>query len=275
MDIIEQINKSAIQHGKDSDRIYLMKLHEDDYSTIAEKLHQVADAHNYSKIFIKIPDSARKFFAKEKYIVEAEVPFFYNGKEKGLFMAKYLNSTRLRLEEDKREEIIKNIRIAKTQQALPSIEEPPGFEFRLMTKKDAVMLAKLYKDVFQSYPFPIQSPDYIIKTMNDNVIYFGALKNDNLVAAASSEMYINYENVEMTDFATLPAFRGNKLALYLLSMMETEMKKRGMKTLYTIARAHSVGMNITFARNGYKFAGTLINNTNISGAIESMNIWYK
>jgi hypothetical protein len=26
---------------------------------------------------------------------------------------------------------------------------------------------------------------------------------------------------------------------------------------------------------GYLFAGTLTNNTNISGKIESMNVWYK
>ncbi|MFP4548828.1 MAG: putative beta-lysine N-acetyltransferase [Fidelibacterota bacterium] len=275
MDKIEKINKSTIQHGKDSDRIYLMKLDPEDYSTIANKLDQIAASHRYSKIFIKIPDPAREFFDKEKYIVEAEVPFFYNGKEKGLFMAKYLNPSRLKLDEDIREQIIKNIRIAKTQQVIPFIEKPEGFDFRLLTKEDAVILAKLYKDVFQSYPFPIQTPDYIIKTMDDNIVYFGAFKDGKLVAAASSEMYVDYENVEMTDFATLPKFRGNKLALYLLSMMEPEMKKRGMKTLYTIARSYSAGMNITFARNGYKFAGTLINNTNIAGAIESMNVWYK
>jgi hypothetical protein len=34
-------------------------------------------------------------------------------------------------------------------------------------------------------------------------------------------------------------------------------------------------MNITFAKNGYEYAGTLKNNTNISGNIESMNVWYK
>jgi hypothetical protein len=34
-------------------------------------------------------------------------------------------------------------------------------------------------------------------------------------------------------------------------------------------------MNVTFARCGYRFAGTLINNTQISGRIESMNVWYK
>jgi hypothetical protein len=45
--------------------------------------------------------------------------------------------------------------------------------------------------------------------------------------------------------------------------------------MFTIARARSTGMNVTFAKNGYSFAGTLINNTNISGRIESMNVWYK
>lgn len=32
---------------------------------------------------------------------------------------------------------------------------------------------------------------------------------------------------------------------------------------------------VTFARNGYTFSGTLLNNTDISGSIESMNVWYK
>jgi hypothetical protein len=34
-------------------------------------------------------------------------------------------------------------------------------------------------------------------------------------------------------------------------------------------------MNITFAKCGYIFGGTLINNTQISGSIESMNLWHK
>jgi hypothetical protein len=34
-------------------------------------------------------------------------------------------------------------------------------------------------------------------------------------------------------------------------------------------------MNITFARAGFKFAGTLINNTHIAGRMENMNVWRK
>ena len=57
--------------------------------------------------------------------------------------------------------------------------------------------------------------------------------------------------------------------------MEENMKTAGFVTLYTIARAASIGINATFAKCGYTFAGTLINNTQISGRIESMNVWYK
>ncbi len=57
--------------------------------------------------------------------------------------------------------------------------------------------------------------------------------------------------------------------------MEEKSFKLGIKTVFTIARAKSPGMNITFARSGYDYGGTLVNNTNISGQIESMNVWYK
>ena len=49
----------------------------------------------------------------------------------------------------------------------------------------------------------------------------------------------------------------------------------GYLTGYTIARALSPGMNITFARAGYRFGGLLWNNTQICGRLEPMNIWYK
>ena len=83
------------------------------------------------------------------------------------------------------------------------------------------------------------------------------------------------KNAEMTDFAVLPRYRGQKLAGQLLSVMEEAMKSAGVKTLYTIARLKEPGMNKTFINAEYRYSGTLVNNTNISGSIESMNIFYK
>lgn len=54
---------------------------------------------------------------------------------------------------------------------------------------------------------------------------------------------------------------------------EKELLAMEYKTAYTIARAY--GINITFAKSGYEYGGMLINNTQIAGGIESMNVWYK
>ena len=111
--------------------------------------------------------------------------------------------------------------------------------------------------------------------MNENVTYFSILKDEKIIALASAEMDVTSLNVEMTDFATLPEYQGNGLAIYLLKWMEDEMRKKNMKIAYSISRAVSFGVNIIFAKSGYEYSGTLLNNTNISGNIESMNIWYK
>ena len=145
----------------------------------------------------------------------------------------------------------------------------------MATKDDAEAITQVYREVFETYPFPIHDPEYILQTMEENFIYFTLWDGDRLAAVSSSEMYPAYGNVEMTDFATLPHYRGNGGAQFLLRTMEAEMRKRGIANAYTIARAYSFGMNITFARNGYSFGGTLTNNTNISGSMESMNVWYK
>jgi beta-lysine N6-acetyltransferase len=65
------------------------------------------------------------------------------------------------------------------------------------------------------------------------------------------------------------------LAVRLLNRLEDEALKRGVKTAYTIARVDSYGMNRVFVKLGYRYAGCLINNTQIGGRIRSMYVRYK
>ncbi len=117
----------------------------------------------------------------------------------------------------------------------------PSFHIRVLKEADIENLSELYDLVFKTYPFPIFNKDYIKKTMKENIVYFGAFFNNQLVAASSAEMDEASANAEMTDFATDPEYAGNNLSLLLLHKMEIEMKKREMKTLYTIARSFSPG----------------------------------
>ena len=109
-----------------------------------------------------------------------------------------------------------------------------------------------------------------------NCKFFGIQKAEGeLVALSSSEMDYSYSIAEMTDFATLPEARGNQCARTLLLMMEQYAQDAGIKTAFTIARSCSPSMNRVFAVCGYRFGGTLKQNTNIGGNLEDMNVWYK
>ena len=126
-----------------------------------------------------------------------------------------------------------------------------------------------------SYPFPIHEAAHIREAQEDGTRFFTVRAEGDLVAASSMEPGGAPGTVEMTDFATLPSYRGQGLATRLLDTMDRHASESGLRVAYTIARALSFGMNITFARCAYQYAGTLINNTQIAGSIESMNVWYK
>ena len=117
-------------------------------------------------------------------------------------------------------------------------------------------------------------PAYVEETMQSHVVY--RLVRDSsgsLVAAASAETSLEHRNAEMTDFATLPSQRGLGLAQHLLAALEHDMADRGIRSLYTIARARSAGMNRVFYNRGYELTGTLVNNCHIAGQLEDMHVW--
>ncbi|WP_462271854.1 putative beta-lysine N-acetyltransferase [Methanohalophilus sp.] len=272
-DIIEKLSNSLIQHGTYNNRIYLMKLDTGDLPDIIPEMDQLAEKHGYSKIFAKVPADSRAAFDAKGYVKEAGVPGYYSGKKEALFMCKYFSEHR---QEDTQAEDDRIISTARGKAGdIRKAELPEGFLIRICTEADVPAMAEIYARVFPTYPFPIQDPAYLKKTMEDNVVYFAVENEGDIVALSSCEIDFENRNAEMTDFATLPQFRGMGLSTYLLSKMENEMNKQGILTLYTIARAASYGMNTVFARLGYEFTGKLVQNTNISGNLENMNVWYK
>ncbi|MDD2335341.1 MAG: putative beta-lysine N-acetyltransferase [Geobacteraceae bacterium] len=273
-DSLETFGRSLIHHGSYNDRAYLMKLHEEDSSEIVRSLDTLASSRGYSKIFAKVPAWAREKFLVDGYAEEARIPGFYPGGEDVCFMGKYFTETRVREQEPQL--VYDVIAAAETTTVISSPTPlPSGFSARIAEEADVEEMAKIYCEVFASYPFPIHDPAFLRAAMEDSTIFFGIWNGATIAALSSAEMDVDSASVEMTDFATSPVYRGNGFALFLLRKMEEAVKARGIRALFTIARAYSYGMNITFARNGYCYGGTLTNNTNISGRLESMNVWYK
>lgn len=276
-DKIEKIgNGSIIQHGQLNKRVYLMRLESTDCpATIIQKINKLARENGYTKIFCKIPASAAPLFIANGFFQEAQIPAFYNNSETAFFVSKFLNSDRLlEIETDKLNELRIMLNEQKTMYYNKSVNTK-GIRLRELAKEDNKQIAEIYREVFVTYPFPIYNPEFILKTIHEGTQYFGAEIDGQLVALASAEVDERAKNAEMTDFATLPQFRGRSLAVILLGKIEDTMKAQGITTLYTIARLNSIGMNKTFLKMNYCYSGTLIKNTHIAGKIESMNVLYK
>jgi putative beta-lysine N-acetyltransferase len=140
---------------------------------------------------------------------------------------------------------------------------------------EAPAMSAVYRQVFESYPFPIQDAGYLKQVMQEDACYYCLRAGDAIAALAAAEIDRESESAEMTDFATVPQWRRTGLAGLLLLHMEKEARQLGIRTAYTIARAKSPGINRLFNSNGYEYAGQLVNNTQIAGSIQSMNVWYK
>lgn len=264
---------SRISHGMDSNRIYLMDLDPSDFPQILPALEQIAEECKYTKIFTKVPARYRPAFQIRGYVIEASVPGFYKGEEDALFLVKYTNPERSRPELEQLE-AFQALLLQGSEYRHREMDA--AYRLRPLDRADAKAMVRVFKEVFATYPFPIYDTAFLIHSMQeDGTRYYGAFKDGELIAISSAECNEEKLNAEMSDFAVLPAHRGQGLAIHLLRLMEEQLKADGYLTFYTIARLHSLPMNKTFYKLGYRYAGTLTRNTQIAGQIESMNVWYK
>ncbi len=270
-DRVELLGASTIQHGPFNRRVYLMKPAREDLPELPARLIEFGRERGYTKIFAKVPESARELFTAAGYEIEAGVSGYYRGAAGALFAAYYLDPAR---REGDRQEALRIRELALSKSGTEK-EESGGEEPRLLGEEDCPAAAELYREVFESYPFPIRDPGYLRRMMAAEVDYYGIEEAGRLIALASAEKDPEALAAEMTDFASRPGARGRGLAGRILRRMERDLARAGCRTGFTIARSLSPGMNITFARAGYRFGGLLWNNTQICGRLEPMNVWYK
>jgi len=274
VDIIENIKGSIIQHGPHNNRIYLMRLNTDDIHGLIAILDDMALESGYGKIFAKISSPAWKAFKSADYIKEAVVPGFFKRETDGFFIAKYFSIGRKKVQNV--EKLLRFVRQAGEGSA-NKVHRRNRITRDVVSCKpsDAEEMSVIYQKVFKSYPFPIQQPIYLKRIMKEGVLYFCIRIEGRIAAIAAVEIDLVNKNAEMTDFATLPKWRGMGFAGMLLGHMDKKIRKLGVKTAYTIARAESHGMNLVFKNSEYNYSGLLKNNSQICGTIQSMTVWYK
>jgi len=111
--------------------------------------------------------------------------------------------------------------------------------------------------------------------MDARIHFKAAFDNGKLVSIASADMDRKNLNAEITDCATYPQYRGRGLLSRLIKAIEEDLKNIGFYSVYSLSRAVNPGINISLSKLDYDYTGRLINNCNICGGFEDMNIWCK
>ncbi|MVX66078.1 putative beta-lysine N-acetyltransferase [Clostridium chromiireducens] len=146
---------------------------------------------------------------------------------------------------------------------------------RNATKNDIKEMVDLLSTVFLTYPSPIYDEEYLTQTMNEKVLYKVAVHDGKIVSIASADMDEKNLNAEITNCATYPTFRCKGILSNIIHSLEYDLKIKGFLTLYSLSRSINPSINFALSKHNYNFAGRLVNNCNICGAFEDMNLWVK
>lgn len=272
-DTLETIGNSLVQHGPGNDQAYLRKLHPTDAPEIIDRLEDLACSRGYSKVCARIPAWEAERFVKAGYHLEAAIPSFFPEGGSACFMAKYFSLDR---KQERQPLLVREVLIAAGgRQRAAALPLPERFAFRLALEEDAAEMGALYRDVFSTRPSPVHDPACIVAAMKMSSVFYGIWLGESLVALSGAEIDQASNSAELCNFATLKEYRGHGLGMHLLQQMEEHLWQLGIRSLFSITRAYSFGMNLTFASNDYRFGGTLINNSFDYGNLESENVWHK
>lgn len=255
-------------------RIKILKYSGTNYEGLILKLRWLAEANGFDKMIAMASRSDWQQFLRHGYVLEGVLKYYLNG-EDAYIVSKFRSQDRL-TSHSLMEEILLIEKLMHTEVKKTPNPRPSGYQFRLARREDIPELIELYKRIFETYPSPLVHSDYLDTVFHQETRFVVATNQEGHIrAAASAELYHDQKAAELTDCATHPESRGLGLMSHLLEILENELIKEDYICAYTMARARSYGMNSVFYGLGYEFLGRLINNCDIYGAYEDMNIWVK
>lgn len=256
-----------------SQRIRVLQYEAQDLGAMILAIRWLAEANGFDKILVMASREDWQEFLRYGYVLEAVLKYFHNGAD-AFVVSKFRSQERLTSPTLMEEILLIEKLMAEEAPAEPSAP-PAGCTLRLATQQDVPQLLELYESIFETYPSPLIYPSYFQTIFQKDSLFAVCTMEGRIVAAASAELHPHERAAELTDCATRREARGHGIMTHLLRLLERELLARKYICAYTMARARSYGMNNVFLRLGYKFMGRLVNNCDIFGAYEDMNIWVR
>ncbi|MFC7440540.1 putative beta-lysine N-acetyltransferase [Laceyella putida] len=264
---------TVLEMDEHNSRMKLLHYKSEDIEALANHLAELAEEKDIGKVMIYADPDDTKAFEEMGFEKEGEISVFFNG-EPAVILSRFIDGRRaVEKDAEKKDEIVELAERKETITEPPELD--PSFTLRHATEEDAEELAALYRTVFETYPTPVHDPEFIKKCLRNHVYFSVVTHNGKIVSAASADVFTRYNCAEITDCATHPDYRGKGLLSAIIFDLEKRMRARGVPNLFSLTRAVSVGMNIVISRHGFEYKGRLIQNSQIAGRFEDMNIWVK
>lgn len=254
-------------------RIKILEYRADDLEAMVLCIRRISEANGLDKIIAMATHDDWQEFLRFGYVLEAVIRHYHRGAD-AFVVSKFRSQERL-TSGALMEEILLVERIMAAPRPTTPSELPGGYSIGFAAREDIGELVELYGTIFESYPSPLLQPSYLETVFGAETLFVVCRHDGRIVAAASAELHEADLAAELTDCATIPAHRGRGLMTHLLRLLERELERRSYRCAYTMARARSFGMNAVFYGMGYEFMGRLVNNCDIFGAYEDMNIWVR
>ena len=274
---IENIDGALVYHGNMHNRIYFSEANNVDLGILVPKIKALAKQKKYEKILSRATESSMNVLKSNGFTVEAKIPGLYNGTIDGYFLADYVDKKRHMNDEKSRKTIesVKTIALAANRPQTDShFDLPANTEIKKLNSNDFSLLEDLHKKAYKYHPNQIKDVSHFSMLKKLNHHFYGLFENGELLVSAILDIHENESNMEIVDFVTHPDYRGQNLSYFLVQDIIGQMKSSGCKTVYSMVRATSYGLNITYSKHGFILAGTLTNNCVVRDTMESMNVWY-
>lgn len=215
-----------------------------------------------------------KLFTQAGFCVEGKIDGFFKGID--AYCVSYFMDSKRKISDNPelKDKIIAQCLMSNNRHTAGGSNNLP-YSIRTATQSDIGEIVALFSTVFSTYPTPVYDEEYIRQTMDGKILYKVAESEGKIIGMASADMDMDNRNAEMTDCATYPDHRGKGVLSNIIYELEEELKNRNFITLYSLSRAVNTGINMVLCKHQYKYRGRLINNCNICGAYEDMNIWIK
>lgn len=240
---------------------------------LVEEVKQLARKEKFTKVIFHSRAEHWEELLTLGFTLEAIFSGFFNGSDNytmSLYTDDVRHTSHVWIKED---EILAGV-VAKGKKH-DSKPTPSQYHFRKAGLNDSNKLAKLYGNVFEVYPTPMNQKEYVEKVMKDDTIFYIVECDNEIVSAASADLNKRFHHAELTDCATLTEHRKYGLMKKLLIKLEDELRNEKIYCSFSIARALSFGMNDAFYQLDYTYKGRLTNNCYIYDKLEDMNVWVK